>query len=171
MLGKAQNPTLQAVEQAVMGKVKPEQKKAVERIVTAGIKVMYSEQTRSMLSEQLGQQGDPAEVAGEGIAKLVALLFKESKGTMPMDAGMLAAQILLLEGLDFLEQSGRVQATPEVVASATKSMIAYLLQLFGVSQDKLAEMMAAGGSQQGQEEQVPEQAQPAGIVAAARGGE
>lgn len=168
MLGKTQNQLLQSVEQAVNQKVPPEKRNAVARIVTAGEKVMYSEQTRKMLQNQLNQPGDPTEVAGEGIAKLIALLFKESRGTMPMDAGMMAAQILLCEGLDFLEQAGRIKVDADVVANATKAMFAYLLQLFGVNQDKLGQLMQAGASANGQ--QPPAAEKPAGIVASARGG-
>lgn len=167
MLGQTKNQFLQAVEQAVMEKVPQDKRGAFERIVAAGEKVMYSPQTRQMLDNQLSQQGDPAEIAGEGVAKLFGLLFKESKGTMPMEAGIPAAQVLLCEGLDFLEKAGRIQVTNEVIGHATQAMVAYLLQLFGVSQDKLAQMMQAGAQQQGAQSGRP---QAGGIVAAARGG-
>lgn len=170
MLGQAQNQLLQAVEQAVLEKVPKEQMNAFRRIVTAGEKVMYSQETRQMLEEQMSQQGDPAEVAGEGIAKLVALLFKESRGTMPMDAGMFAAQALLCEGLDFLEKSGRIQVTNELIGAATKAMFAYLLQLFGVSKDKLAEMMQQGAQSQSKPTATEDPAPASGIVQSARGG-
>lgn len=184
MLGKAQNQLLQQVEQAVTEKVPQELRNAFERIVTAGIKVMYSPQTRQMLANQMNQKGDVAEIAGQGVAKLMAILFKESRGTMPMDAGIPAAQVLLCEGLDFLEKSGRVEVSPDLIGAATEAMFAYLLQLFGVSQDKLAQMMDAGAKVQGNQKIEPDGAyrrvdgyerfdgNPSanGIVSSARGG-
>lgn len=169
MLGQGHNELLQKVEQAVLEKVPQDKVNAFQRIVAAGEKIMYSDQTRQMLANQLNQQGDPAEIAGEGVAKLFALMFKESRNTMPMDAGILASQVLLCEALDFLEKTGRVQITNEVIGDATQAMIAYLLQMFGVSPDKLTQMMQAGADAHGGQQQ-PAQPAPAGIVQSARGG-
>lgn len=144
MLGKTNNPKLQQVEQAVQAKVPPDLMNAFDRIVVAGEKIMYSPETRQMLQSQLGKQGDPTEIAGEGVAKLMGIMFKKSKGTMPMKAAVPAAQVLLCEGLDFMEQAGLVQVTDEVIAQATKAMMAYLLQIFGFSKDKVDQYMHAG---------------------------
>lgn len=164
MLGKTKNPQLQQVEQAVEDKVPPDLQDALQRIVTGGLTVMYSPQTRQMLVSQLNKPGEPTEVAGEGIAKLMALLYKQSKGTMPMKAAVPAAQILLCEGLDFMAEAGKVQITSDTIAQATKAMMAYLLQVFGFSKDKVQQFMQAGA-----QNAAPQQAAPAGIIAQARG--
>jgi hypothetical protein len=149
MLGKTTNPKLQKVEQAVQQQVPPDQMSAFERIVVAGEKIMYSPQTRHMLQSQLGKNGDPTEIAGEGVAKLMGIMLQKSKGTMPMKAAIPAAQVLLCEGLDFMEQAGLVQVSDEVIAQATKAMMAYLLQIFGFSKDKIDQYMHAGMAAQG----------------------
>lgn len=160
MLGQTTNKQLQAVEQAVQEKIPANMQAAFQRIVAAGMKVMYSPQTRQMLQNQMNQPGEPTEIAGEGVAKLIAMLFKESKATMPMQAAVPAAQVLLCEGLDFMEKSGKLKVDNDTIAAATQAMVAYLLQIFGITQDKLGALMQAGGRSQ----------KPAGIVEATQGG-
>ena len=164
MLGKTNNAILQQVEQAIQAKVQPKDQSAFQRIVTAGLKVMYDPQTHPIMVRQMSKPGDPAEVAGEGAASLLAILYKESKGTMPIGPGILAAQIWLCEGLDFMAQAGKIQVSDDVVAMATKSMMAHILQIFHVPPAKINQAMHAGAAQQ-------QGAQPApassGIVAGA----
>lgn len=178
MLGQTNNPTLQQIEQEVQSKVPQDMQNAFQRIVTGGLKIMYDPKTHEMVSNQLNQEGDPSDVAGEGVAKLIGLLYKESKGTMPIKAAIPAAQILLCEGLDFMEKAGRIELNNDTIAKATQDMIGYLLQLFGFKQEQIAEYMKAGAQQQGQgaTEQPPQgaetpQAAPAsaGIIGAAQG--
>jgi hypothetical protein len=97
-----------------------------------------------MLQSQLSKQGEPTEIAGEGVAKLLGMMYKESKGTMPMKAAVPAAQVLLCEALDFMEQAGLVQVSDELIAQATKSMMAYLLQVFGFKKEQVDKYMHAG---------------------------
>jgi hypothetical protein len=174
MLGKTTNPELQKVEQAVQAKVPPEMQNAFQRIVTAGMVVMYSDKTRQMLTNQLRQQGDPAIIAGEGVAKLMAILYQQSKRTMPMRAAIPAAQLLLCEGLGFMADAGMVQISNELIAQATQEMITYLLQIFGFSKQKIQQYIQAGMQKQGGSAapaaiQPAAPAQPGGIIAAARG--
>lgn len=144
MLGQSTNPQLQQVEQAVQGKVPPELMGAFQRIVTAGLKVMYSPQTRQMLASQLKQQGDPSEIVGQGIAKLMAILYQQSKGTMPMKAAIPAAQVLTCEAIDFAAKAGIMQITNDTIAQTTQEMVSALLQVFGFSQSKVQQFIQAG---------------------------
>lgn len=159
MLGQTNNPALQSVEQAVQEKVPQEMQEAFQRIVTAGEAIMYSPESRESVMQQMNGEGDPAESVGEGVAKLFIILLQKSKGSMPMEAGIPAAQVLLCEGLDFMEKAGKIQATPDIIASATKAMMGYLLQLMGVSQEKLQQLMQAGAQQQSTSAQ-PQQPMP-----------
>lgn len=144
MLGHTTNPQLQQVEQAVQAKVPPDLMNAFERIVTAGLKIMYSPETRTMLANQLKQPGEATEIVGEGVAKLLAILYQQSKGTMPMKAAIPAAQVLLCEALDFASQAGILQVSADSIAASTKAMVTYLLQIFGFSQAKIQQYMQAG---------------------------
>lgn len=144
MLGQTKNPQLQQVEQAVQQKVPPELQSAFQRILTAGLTVMYSDKTRQLLQNQLRSQGNPTIIAGEGVAKLMAILYKQSKGTMPMKAAIPAAQVLLCEGLDFMAKLGLIQISSDTIAQATQEMVAYLLQIFGFSKQKVQQYIQAG---------------------------
>ena len=97
MLGKTTNKLLQATERKIEQKVKPEFRTAFIRVVNAGLTMMYAPQTRDMVLTQLKSPGDPAKVVGEGAAKLMLLLMSKSKGTMPPQAMIPAATVLLCE--------------------------------------------------------------------------
>lgn len=161
MLGKTTNPLLQQTEQAILQKVKPELKLPLERTVTAGLQVMYGKP--EVLIQQLAKSEDFAHNVGEGAAKLVGVLYGQSKKTMPVSIAFPAATIFMCEGLDFLEKAGKLKVTPELLAEATQDMAASVLQLFGITPDKMREAMAQKGQQ-------PPAAPPAqGIVGAAQG--
>lgn len=180
MLGQTQDPLLQKTEQAIQAKVAPDSQQAFQRIVTAGLKVMYSPETHDLMVKQLGANGDPAEMAGAGAAKLLGILFKQSKGTMPMSGAIPAATVLLCEGLDFMEKSGKVKVTSDLISAAMKALSANLLQLFGATPQKLQNILSngaqadknapQGSAQPPQATQAapsapPQQAAPTGIIA------
>jgi len=159
MLGKNSNPLLVQTESAVMQKVKPELKNGLQRAITAGLKIMY-ESKNGIFTQQLSKSQDYAHNVGEGVAKLVGMMFQQSKKTMPMNIAIPAATVFMCEGLDFLEKAGKVKVTPELLAEATQDMSASVLQLFGVTPEKMQQMIAA---KQGGQPATP----PAGILAGA----
>jgi hypothetical protein len=158
MINQKANPLLVKTEQAVRAKLKPDQAKAFQKIVTAGLRILDSEQTHQMIAGQLKQQAEPTEIAGSGVAKLMGVMINQSKGTMPMKAGIPAATVLLLEALDRLEELGKIEITNDTLAAAMQSMSSALMQLFGVTPDKLSAMMKAKQGGQPQPEAPPEQA-------------
>lgn len=170
MLGNTQNQLLQQTEQAIQAKVPPKLQDAFQRTVKAGLTIMYSPQSNKLMMQQLGKPGDPLQNVGEGAAKLVGLLYRQSHHTMPVSIAAPAAIIFMCEAMDFLEQSGKVEVTKESIDQATQDTAAFVLQLFGVSQDKLHQIVS---KQQGQSAPAaPAQAQaPGGIIGSAMGGQ
>ena len=146
MLNKKANPLLQKTEQASRDKVAPDQKAAYDKIVAAGVKLMYSEKLHKMLLEQLRQPGDPATVAGQGVAKLLGIMMNQAKGAFPMKAGIPAATALLCEALDMLDQLGKIKVTNDTVSAAMQSLGSSLLQLFGVTPQKLDSILSKQAS-------------------------
>lgn len=138
------NPLIEKVRQAVLAKADPRLVPVIEKIEAAGQKVMYAEKTRGQMFKQLGDGSDP-EAVGQGVAKLVGILFNESKRTAPMEALIPAAVLLLCEGLDFLEQSGAVKVTNEFISDCTLAMGSSVAQMFGATPDKLQGMVDASG--------------------------
>jgi hypothetical protein len=166
------NPILEKAKAAVLQKVDQRLQPAIQKSVQAGEQVMYAPQTRQELIKTLGDGSDP-EAIGSGIAKVLAVLFHKSGNTLPMQVGVPAATILLIEALQFIEDAGKAKVTPDMLAACTKAMGSAVLQMFGITPDKLQAMFSQAQAGQGaQPGQLPAQApQPAGIVAsAAQGG-
>ena len=139
MLGKTNNPLLQKTEKQIEAKVNPKYQGAFKRIVMAGLKVMYSPQSHEMMVKELQKPQEPAINIGEGVAKLMAILWSQGKGTLPMQAMMPATIVLMCEALDFAEQVGKVKVTPQLLAAVTKETISDVMQLLGVTPEKVAQ--------------------------------
>jgi hypothetical protein len=159
MINDKANPLLVKTEEAIRAKLKPDQVKHFEKIIVAGLRVMDSEQTHKLVAGQLKTQGEPAEIAGAMVAKLMGILINQSKGAMPMQAGIPAATVLLLEALDRMEALGKIEVSNETLEAAMHSMTSALLQMFGVTPDKLSAMMKAKQGEQAPEAP-PEQPAP-----------
>lgn len=105
---------------------------AFTRVVKAGMKVMFNEQTHDLMIEQLQQEGDFAENVGMAIAGLMLLLYEKSNQTMPMEVIIPAGIYLLGEGGDFIEKVTQQEITPDVSATAIQIMIDTLMEKFGI---------------------------------------
>jgi hypothetical protein len=160
------NPILEQAKAAVLKKADPRLAPAINKTVQAGKQVMYAPQTRDQLIAALGDGSNPESI-GAGIAKVLAVLFRKSNGTLPMQVGVPAATLLLLEALQFIEDAGKAQVTPDMLAACTKAMGSAVLQMFGITPEKLQQMFSQGAAQPGQPAQP---VQPPGIVAGAQGG-
>ncbi len=162
------NPILEKTRQETLAK-KPKLVKPIEKTVEAGKKVMYDEQTREMAVQQLSAGSDPESI-GSAVAKLAIILLNQAKGTMPMEVLVPAATILLCEALQFLEDAGSVEVTPDLLDQCTMAMTSALLQALGATPEQIQGYIdkARGGAQQSAPAQPA--AQPAGgIVSAAQG--
>jgi hypothetical protein len=123
---------------------------AFSRVVKAGMKVMFSEQTHDMMIEELNQDGDLSQRAGEAIAGLMLMLYQKSNQTMPGEVIIPSGTYLLAEAADFIEKVTGEEVTPDVLAGAMQVMMDTLMKKFGVEPSKLvaaAEKAAAGGYQ------------------------
>lgn len=120
---------------------------AFGRVVTAGMKVMFSEQTHDMMIEELSQEGDLTQRIGEAIAGLMLLLFEKSNQTMPLEVMVPAGVYLLGQGGDFIEKVTGEEVTPDIVAGAMQVMIEAIATKFGIDPQKLyqASAKAAAG--------------------------
>lgn len=129
-----------------MAKVNPKLVPAVEKVVESGKKVMYAEQTRGMFLEAMKAGTDPESI-GAAVAKLMGILQNQAKGTIPAEILIPAATLLLFEGLAFLEDAGMVTMDAGFLAECTKAMGSAMLQMMGVSPEKLQGMMQQGAPQ------------------------
>ena len=144
----------------VMAKMhlQPNQKPQLERIIAAGMKVMFSPETHKMMIEQMNGQGPVEQRLGMGIVALLSILWQESKGALPPQLLIPAGMVLLAHAADFMTKSGQ-QVTPEQQGAAHEIMIDTLLSQAKIDPAKLAANAERGAQAPGQApEQAPGQA-------------
>jgi hypothetical protein len=138
----------------------PQQQQQVQRIVIAGMKVMFSPQTRELLQQALQAPGDIATKLGQAIAGLMALLVKESQGSIPQQLLIPAGMILLTHAADFLRKAG-MQVSDQDVAQAMQVFIETVLHAHGVNPDAVANATSGGQPPQPDADQGSEDAEEA----------
>lgn len=165
------DPMLRQVANAVLAHVQKPLEPVVDRAVAAGEHVMYAQQMRKHLMDQISASDDPAIVAGDGVAKLVVILYKQSAGKLPLQALLPAGQILVCEALQFLLDAGMTQKIDnDTVDRATQEYGSTVLQLLGVSPQKMQSLMAGQQSQPTQQPQPQQPQQQPGIISGAANG-
>jgi hypothetical protein len=115
---------------------------AYVRIVEAGMKVMFDPQTRGQTIAAMEEPGDMATKLGDGVAAVMALLFKESNKTMPPQLIIPCGVELLLHAAA-VAKSGGMEIDNNTMAEAMAIMIEKVMQTSGV--DAAAGGMIAGG--------------------------
>lgn len=126
-------------EKHIKEKLDPSKHEALDRIVIAGMKVMFGKDTHNLMTEQLAGEGDMVQKTAEGVTKLMVLLFRQSNNTMPMDLIVPAASILLAKTYDFLELSGDVVSESEMMQSL-KLMTKLILREGGADDAQLGQL-------------------------------
>jgi hypothetical protein len=165
------NQLLAQTRQGILSKINPPNlAPAVQKIEQMGQQIMYSPQSRDLVVSQLSKGVNQPHVIGEGIAKVLGMVFHASKGTMPPKIAIPAATLMLCDGLDMLEQSGKVHVTPDFLAQCMQEMTSSVLQLFGVTPQKLQQYFAqaqAKGAIPGAQQ--PNQPAQGGLIASVKG--
>lgn len=142
--------------QGVRGQMQmpPQLQQAYERVVAAGMKVMFDPKTHGQMVQVLQQPGPLDQKIAQGIAGLLMLLWKESNGSIPPKVLIPAGIELAMHAVDFLKKAGQ-QVSDQDVAQGVSEMINIVLQKFGINPDKLSANIDAAGSQ-GQQQAPPE---------------
>ena len=146
------NPALQKYEAGIEENVKPEDKEAYDRIVTAGIKVITSDEFHQQLVDTLSVSAEelPDKIA-DGVARLISMLHVSSKGKMPVGPTIAAAYTLMVKAMDFAERALGAEITDDIIAETALKTISVVAPTLGISKESLQEAM------QGQQ---PESAPP-----------
>jgi len=142
-------------------KMPPELQEAYERVVIAGMKVMFSKQTHQYFIDQLQAEGQMAQKLGQGVAGLMMFLFKESNQTIPPEVIIPAGIRLLTKAADFINQSGKAKVSNQEIGDAMELMITTLLTQFGVAPEQMEELFAQYSDQNIQDPAAQTPAQPA----------
>ena len=139
------NPIIQKAAAAIDAKVQPKYQDAYNRIVIAGMKVMFSEQLAGELMQGLKASQQPVITAAEGVIGILGILYKESRKTMPLAPMVMAGMNLLLQALDAIDQTGIMKIDNNAIGIGTQHYIESLLPKLGITPDKLQAILGQVG--------------------------
>ena len=109
------------IEQHMKDQMDDGQKKDLDKVLSAGNKLLFSKGTHDKLLGDIGKGGLPlAEELGKGGAGIVGVLMKKSGGTLPGETIVPAGIILLARAAEFLSKKGGVDINDQVFEEATK---------------------------------------------------
>lgn len=133
----------------ISGFIPPEAKDAVDRVVAAGTKLMYSPDMRQELQAEIDRDVPPAQKMAEAVTGLILTLDKQSQGGIPVQALFPAAMELMGEAAEVLAAAGQ-PVTQEDYNEAARQMFVLLGRKMGATDEQLmqgAEQIAgqAGG--------------------------
>ena len=128
--------------------VTPQQKPMLERMVAAGMRLMFDKRTHGMMLEQMQGDGPIEQKLGQGIVGALGVLWQESKGSLPPQLLIPTGMVLLAHAAEFANKTGE-SVTPEQFGAAQQIMIDTLLQQAGANPEAIAS-------------KVPDQTAPAG---------
>jgi hypothetical protein len=110
----------------INAKLTPAKQQALNRIVVAGMKVMFDKQTHQMMLKELDAPGDIVQKLAEAATRLMIMLFHNSNGSMPQDLIIPAGGVLIAKACEFLNQTGETvteQQFGQAMASMSKLIV------------------------------------------------
>ncbi len=131
-----QNKLLATVEQRIESQLTPEVRDDYLRIVVAGMKTALAKGEAGILASLKNSQ-KPLEDCVLGSLGLVVMMYRQSRGTMPVKAMIPAAMTLLLQALDFADKANIVKVGQPELIQATKLFTDKLFQQLGISKEML----------------------------------
>jgi hypothetical protein len=152
LLQKAQARAPEAPKKDWASFAPPQARDAAQRIVAAGMRLMYSPAMRDELSAAVQSEAPPAQKLAENVVGLMLVLDKQSNGQMPVDAMFPAAMGLLSEASEILGATGQ-KVTADVFQEAAARMVGLMAQKINPDvtpeqvQQGLADGMGAAGSE------------------------
>lgn len=124
-------------------KVPPDLQEAYDRVVVAGMKVMFDKATHQLAMKAIAGDGPLGERVGKGIAGLIATLFKKSNNSIPPQVIIPAGVNLVMQACDFLQKSGQEQISQQDIGEAVNTAVRVILSMFGADPDKMVELANA----------------------------
>jgi hypothetical protein len=126
-------------------KVPPELQEAYDKVVIAGMKVMFDKATHQLAMKAIEGDGPIGERVGKGIAGLIATLYRKSNNTIPPQVIVPATVNLVAQACDFLKKSGQDQISDKELGDAIDTAVRVVITMFGADPDKMIEMAGAKG--------------------------
>lgn len=132
---------LQKAIAGIEAKLSPSDMQAYQRVVLAGLKVMFDPSTHNLMLKSLQTSKDPATAIGVSISALVQGLYRESKNSMPINIAMMAAITLMAHEMDYMEKTMGLQVSADLIANASQATLLHTMERFGISKQKMLAAM------------------------------
>lgn len=117
--------------------VPPPMREAYDKLVTAGMKIMFDKSTHHLMQEQMQGEGPIDERLSEGVASLMAMMLKNSNGAFPQQLIIPAGIELMLHAADFAAQAAGERIDGETMGSAIQKFVFQLFEGAGIKPDVL----------------------------------
>lgn len=180
-LGHATNPLLQQTEQKIQSSINPQFQQQFQRAVTAGCTLIYSPALHQRMVSAIQTSANPEQKAAQGAANIVGTMQNQSQNAIPVQLVAPVALVLMCEILDFIAQAGKLQITPQLVSQCSQDTAHAVLQMLGVNQQQMHQVVAKGMAAKNGGQPVPQTPQAApqsapspqagGIIGSAMGGQ
>jgi len=117
---------------AIPAELKPE----YERLVMAAAKILYSEQAKDLVMQQMSRQVPPAQMIGEGAAGLMGMVLRAAKGQVSAPSVVAAAIEVAAEVADFVSEAGK-PVSEDDRKGAMQFAAATVMQGIGMQKDQV----------------------------------
>jgi len=122
---------------------------AYDRVLTAGMKMMYSADTSQVMQQIVMDESIPiANKLGEGIANLLVMMDNQGNGTIPKEVLVPVGVALMFEAADYLFEVG-IEFTEEDLGDALELLIRAILIGYNIDPSKLDAVVDDMGKKMG----------------------
>lgn len=149
---QAHIPELEQMQALLEGKLGD----AYERVVTAGMKMMYAPENAEMIQGLILNDEIPvANKLGEGIANLLIMMDNQGNGTIPKEILIPVGVTLMFEAADYLYEVG-IEVTEEDLGKGLEIMIEDVFVGYGIDPAQMEKVIDDMGKKLGFEGEAAE---------------
>lgn len=125
---------------------------AYDRVLTAGMKMLYSPGTADTIHDLIFDKGIPmSNKLGEGVANLLVMMDNQGNGTIPKEVLIPVGVALLFEATDYMFECG-IEVTEDDLGKALELMINGVFIGYGIDPKKMDEVIDDMGKKLGFED-------------------
>lgn len=125
------------IREGLRENVPPQMREAYDKLVAAGMKIMFDKSTHKFMKQQMAAEGDMPTKLADGISSLMVMMLKNSKGAFPQQLIIPAGIELMLHAADFAAQGGGERITADDMGAAIQQFVFKLFEAAGVKSDAL----------------------------------
>jgi len=142
---QAHVPQLEQMRKLLDGKTG----QAYDRVLTAGMKMLYSPQTAETVHKLIFDKDIPMpNKLGEGIANLLVMMDNQGNGTIPKEVLVPVGVALMFEAADYMFESG-IEVTEDDLGKALELLIDGVFVGYGIDPKKMDKIVDDMGNKLG----------------------